>query len=144
MLSPLNLSYFHYNESYNKNIPKLWGIRLSFDEDYEQKIKAMKENGFLLFVVSTKFPSSYARTMTETEKENLESQRLETMQIGDHVVSATLPFIAQRITNIIDNNIILENPINEAASFLMYYKNQNVDGNDIKGVKTEVSKIPLS
>lgn len=63
------------------------------------------------------------------------------MSIGDYITSSTLAFSPNKIVDIQPDKIILETNITEAASFLMYSKNQNVDGESIRGDFMEVELI---
>jgi hypothetical protein len=63
------------------------------------------------------------------------------MSIGDYVTSANLTFSENKITDILTDRIVLENKITTVASFLMYSKNQNIDGGDIRGDVMEVELI---
>lgn len=63
------------------------------------------------------------------------------MSIGDYVTSNTLTFAQNKIIDILDDRIVLENKITTAVSFLMYSKNQNIDGGDIRGDVMSVELI---
>jgi len=60
------------------------------------------------------------------------------ISIGDHIVSSTLLFTPSKIIDITETKIIIEDPLNTATSFLMYSKNQAIDGVDITGDCLEV------
>ena len=63
------------------------------------------------------------------------------ISVGDFVKSKSLLFPASKITEITENSITLETNITTIPSFLMYHKNQNVDGGQIKGDFLEIELI---
>lgn len=70
--------------------------------------------------------------------EILTNRRPVSMSIGDSIVSANLTFAPNKITDLTADKIVLENNISTVSSFLMYEKNQNVDGTAIRGDILEV------
>ena len=76
-----------------------------------------------------------------TGGEILTTRRPPSMSIGDSIISSTLSFAANVITDITADRIILQDNITVASSFLMYKKNQTVDGNSIRGDILEVELI---
>lgn len=73
--------------------------------------------------------------------EILTDRRPETMSIGDYIVSANLLFSPNEIIGYEEGKIILSDPINTVSSFLIYEKNQNIDGNNIRGDVFEIEMI---
>lgn len=73
--------------------------------------------------------------------EIITTRRPESMSIGDEIISSSLLFVPNKITDITDDRIILETSISTVSSFLMYKKNQNVDGTNIRGDILEVELI---
>ena len=61
--------------------------------------------------------------------------------IGDYIISSTLVFPENKIIDVQDNVITLEDTLDTAVSFLMYKKNQNIDGSSIRGDILEVEMI---
>ena len=60
------------------------------------------------------------------------------ISIGDTILSATLLFTPSVIVDITEDKIIIADPLNTAVSFLMYSKNQGIDGVDLAGDYMEV------
>lgn len=60
-------------------------------------------------------------------------RRPDSMSIGDTIRSSTLLFAPNKITDIQSDRIILENIITTVSSLLMYEKNNNIDGINIRG-----------
>lgn len=74
----------------------------------------------------------------------------ESLCVGDFIRSANLLFTPIEITNILPDRIVLATPFTAVSSFLMYEKNQNIDGSDIRGdvmrvemVNNDTEKIDL-
>ena len=63
------------------------------------------------------------------------------MSVGDMVTSSTLVFAPNKIVDIQSDKIVLQTNITTVASFLMYSKNQNIDGVRIVGDYMEVELI---
>ncbi len=61
-----------------------------------------------------------------------------TISVGDFISSNTIGFTKNKIVDIQDKKIILEDKMTQSKSFLMYSKNQNVDGGAIRGDVMEV------
>tara|TARA_R110000822_G_scaffold241380_3_gene370704 strand:+ start:10646 stop:14854 length:4209 start_codon:yes stop_codon:yes gene_type:complete len=61
--------------------------------------------------------------------------------IGDFIISNTLLFPENKIINVQNNLITLQDSLDADASFLMYKKNQNIEGLSIKGDILEVELI---
>lgn len=65
-----------------------------------------------------------------------------TLSVGDKVKSVSQMFSPAIVTDILDDRIVTDNPtLNVDSSFLMYEKNQNIDGNSIRGDVLEVELI---
>lgn len=61
------------------------------------------------------------------------------LSVGDFISSVSLLFAPVQVTDITETKIILsDNSLNTAISFLIYSKNQNVDGSSIRGDVLEV------
>jgi len=61
--------------------------------------------------------------------------------IGDEIISSSLLFQGNKILDITEDKIILEDKTTTVPSFLMYRKNQNIDGNPLRGDVLEVEMI---
>ena len=61
--------------------------------------------------------------------------------IGDSIISADLLFLENEIIDVDANTITLQDPLDAVSSFLMYKKNQNIDGASIRGDILEVELI---
>lgn len=72
---------------------------------------------------------SYAIVNSEIITDNIPSA----LSIGDYITNSSGSFTQNKVTNILPDKIILEDPLDEAISFLMYSKNQNIDGSPIRG-----------
>ena len=73
--------------------------------------------------------------------EIITTRRPDTMCIGDEIISKSLLFAPNKIVDISNDRIILETAITTVSSFLMYKKNQNVDGSNIRGDILEIEMI---
>lgn len=60
------------------------------------------------------------------------------LSIGDFVTSKTLLFPPNKVVDITEDGIILETQISTVSSFLMYSKNQGIDGGSIRGDYFEI------
>ena len=66
------------------------------------------------------------------------TERPSVLSVGDTIISNSFG-ISPKVTNILSNKIVLDDPLlNQAISFLMYEKNQNIDGGEIIGDYLEV------
>lgn len=63
------------------------------------------------------------------------------MCVGDKIISKDITFIANEIIGVSGNTITLQNNVTHTSTFLMYAKNQNIDGASIKGNIMEVELI---
>lgn len=76
-----------------------------------------------------------------TNGEIITDRRPDSLSIGDEIISNSLLFPPNKIVDLTDDRIILEDNITTVSSFLMYKKNQNIDGNSIRGDILEVEMI---
>ncbi len=63
------------------------------------------------------------------------------MCVGDKIISKDITFIANEIIGVSGNTITLQNNVTHTSTFLMYAKNQNIDGANIRGNFMEVELI---
>jgi hypothetical protein len=63
------------------------------------------------------------------------------LSIGDYIFSNSLTFTKSKVVNITATQIVLEDDFTAVASFLIYEKNQAVDGSSIRGDILEVELI---
>jgi hypothetical protein len=63
------------------------------------------------------------------------------LSIGDYIFSNSLTFTKSKVTNITATQIVLEDDFTVVSSFLIYEKNQAVDGSSIRGDILEVDLI---
>ncbi len=73
--------------------------------------------------------------------EIITSKKASVLSVGDHIISSSLLFPANKVLDIQDDKIVLEDLITTVASFLMYTKNQGIDGSSIRGDVMEVEMI---
>lgn len=73
--------------------------------------------------------------------EILTNRRPSTMSVGDSIISSTLLFPPNKIIDVLEDRIILQDPIDTDTSFLMYKPNQNIDGASIRGDVMEISMV---
>ena len=73
--------------------------------------------------------------------EIITSKKATSLSIGDHIVSSSLLFAPNKVTDILDDRIVLETNITTVLSFLMYQKDANIDGEDIRGDVFDIEMI---
>lgn len=73
--------------------------------------------------------------------EIITSKKASVMSVGDHIISSSLLFSPNKVLDIQDDKIVLEDIITTVSSFLMYTKNQGIDGSSIRGDVMEVEMI---
>lgn len=73
--------------------------------------------------------------------EIITSKKASVLSVGDHIISSSLLFAPNKVIGIESDKIVLETDMTTIPSFLMYKKNQNIDGSSIRGDILEIEMI---